>query len=247
MYKTKALGNLLTLDGLVMTTERDEFVYHEMISHPALFTHPNPEKVLVIGGGDGGTLREVVKHERVKEGHLCEIDGEVCDVSRKFLPDLAESMDHPKSTVFIQDGFDFLDKHQKAYDVILIDSTDPIGEAAKLFEDTFIHKVAGSLTDEGIAVMQCENPFFQLKVMKDMFGIFKKIFPVVQFYLAPIPTYPSGYWAFLMGSKKYDPAKDFQRDAWKQHGFKTKYYNDDIHFGSMALPQYVKDELKGLI
>jgi spermidine synthase len=243
VYRTKALGNLLTLDGLVMTTERDEFVYHEMLSHPALFTHPDPEQVLVIGGGDGGTLREVVKHARVKQGHLCEIDGRVCEVSKEFLPELAGSLEHPKSTVYIQDGFDFLDRHQKEYQVILIDSTDPIGEAAKLFEDTFIHKVEGSLTEDGIAVMQCENPFFQMDVMKSMYGIFRKIFPVVRFYLAPIPTYPSGFWAFLMGSKEYDPMTNFQTEAWNNCGFRTRFYNQEIHFASMAIPQYLKDEL----
>ncbi len=243
VYKTTQYGNLLTLDGLVMTTGKDEFFYHEMLAHPALFTHSNPEKVLVIGGGDGGTLREVIKHNDVKEGHLCEIDKMVCDVSLKYFPKISSSLNHEKTQVFYQDGFKFLDEHKANYQVIFTDSTDPIGEAAKLFEEPFIKKVYDALTDDGIAVMQCENPFFQLNIMKDMYQKFKGFFPHVSFYFAPIPTYPSGYWAFILGSRKYEPLKDFKETKWKERNFKTKYYNKEVHFGAFALPQYVKEGL----
>lgn len=244
IFQTKGFGKLLTLDGLVMTTDRDEFFYHEMLTHPALFTHPNPKRVLVIGGGDGGTLREVVKQERVEEGHLCEIDKMVCDVCEEHFPELSKSFKDPKSTVYIEDGFKFLDEHKGYYDVILVDSTDPIGEAAKLFEDTFIGKVVNALIDDGIMVMQCENGLYQLPVMKKMHDLLGNYFPEVHFYFSPVPTYPSGNWAFLMGSKKYHPLKDFQKEAWDKHEFKTRYYNQEIHNGAFALPQYIKEGLK---
>lgn len=244
VYETTALGNLLTLDGLVMTTEKDEFFYHEMISHPALFTHSNPRKVLVIGGGDGGTLREVVKHKKVKEAHLCEIDNQVIEAAKKYFPELSISFQDPKSQIFVEDGFAFLDNHQKSYEIILVDSTDPIGEAAKLFEESFIEKVYRSLTDDGITVMQCENPFFELDVMKKMFLNMQKYFKYVFFYFAPILSYPSGFWSFIMGSKKYHPLKDFRTKRWKNRTFNTKYYNKAIHYAAFALPQFVKDSIK---
>lgn len=243
VYETKAYGKLLTLDGLVMTTDRDEFYYHEMISHPALFTHPNAENVLIIGGGDGGALREVLKHPSVKKGHLCEIDKGVCDAARLHFPQMAKSFENPKSELFMQDGFKFLDAHKDFYQAILVDSTDPIGEAAKLFEDNFVKKVYDALTDDGITVMQCENPFYQLPVMKQMYDIVKKYFKHVNFYFMPVPTYPSGYWCFLMGSKKYHPVNDFNGKLWESLNIETTYYNDEIHRAAFALPQYVKREL----
>ncbi|OHD14100.1 MAG: spermidine synthase [Spirochaetes bacterium GWB1_36_13] len=243
VYKTKAFGNLLTLDGLVMTTERDEFFYHEMISHPSLFIHPNPEKVLIIGGGDGGTLREVVKHKKVVEAHLCEIDEEVCNAAKAYFPTLSESFDHPKSKIFIEDGFAFLDNNKSAYQVILVDSTDPIGEAAKLFEESFIKKVYDSLTEDGITVMQCENPLYKLDVMEKMYFDMKKYFEYVYFYFVPIPTYPSGYWSFIMGSKIMHPVKDFRKKRWNNKDFNTVYYNKDIHKAAFALPEFVKNKL----
>ncbi|HOJ49381.1 MAG TPA: polyamine aminopropyltransferase [Spirochaetota bacterium] len=241
IYKTKRLGNLMVLDGCVMTTDEDEFFYHEMISHPSLYTHPNPEKVLIIGGGDGGTLREVLKHPVVKEAHLCEIDGEVIEAAKKYFPNLSISFKDPRTSIFVEDGFAFLDRQKEYYDVILVDSTDPVGEAAKLYEESFFKKIYNSLKSDGIFTIQAENYFYELSVMKSLYNNVKSIFNKAYFYFSPVITYPSGNWSFLMGTKKYHPIKD---SDFNKYQIKTKYYNRNIHYASFALPEIVKGIVK---
>jgi len=241
VYKTKRLGNLMVLDGCIMTTEKDEFFYHEMLSHPSIYTHKDPKKVLIIGGGDGGTLREVLKHSFIQEAHLCEIDGEVIEAAKKFFPTLSESFKDPRAKIFVEDGFAFLDRSKNYYDIILVDATDPIGEAAKLYESDFFLKIYNSLKDDGIFTIQAENFFYKLNFMADLYKTVKKLFPNVYFYFSPVITYPSGTWAFLMGSKKYNPIKDVN---FSKGDISTKYYNRNIHYGSFSLPQMLKSMIK---
>lgn len=236
MIETEEWGNMLVLDGMVMTTERDEFVYHEMISHIPLFTHPNPKHVLVVGGGDGGVIREVLKHSSVEKAVLAEIDGDVIEASKTHLPSIAGALDDPRVDVQVGDGFMHIAESENKYDVILVDSTEPVGPAVNLFTKGFYAGISKALKDDGIFVAQSDNPWFKADLIKTVQQDVKSIFPITKLYTANIPTYPSGLWTFTMGSKKYDPIAD-QRKA----SIETKYYTDELHAASFALPKFVKD------
>lgn len=158
ILETQGLGKVLLLDGLVMTTERDEFFYHEMISHIPMNSHPNPERVLVIGGGDGGTVREVLKHDTVKEVVLCEIDGMVIDACKKYLPSIAGMLDDERVNIQVRDGIDYISQQEDAFDIILIDSTDPMGPGEGLFTEEFYSNVNKALKEGGIMSAQSESP-----------------------------------------------------------------------------------------
>lgn len=238
---TYAYGRMLFLDGCVMTSIKDEFVYHEMISLVPLNTHPNPENVLVIGGGDGGAVREIVKHPRVKKVTLVEIDGQVIETSKEYLPQIGAAFDSPKLTVLVADGIKHIQNHKKHYDVILIDSTDPIGPAAGLFALDFYRHVYEALKDDGIMVAQTESPFFESQLLKRIHTDLKTLFPLVKLYLASIPTYPTGLWSFTLASKGQDPLKVNPADIPDTN---TRYYNRDLHFASFVLPNFVADIFK---
>lgn len=241
MIKTVEFGNMLVLDGMVMTTERDEFVYHEMVTHPALFTHPNPKKVLVVGGGDGGAIREVLKHPSVEKAVLVEIDGKVIEASRKYLPTIAGKLSDPRVEVIIDDGFMHIAKAKREYDVIMVDSTEPVGPAVKLFERGFYQGIYEALTDEGIFVAQTDNPWFKAELIRKVFRDVKEIFPITRLYTANIPTYPSGLWTFTLGSKKYDPLAVKEEEIGEME---TKYYTPKLHHAAFVLPRFVEDLLK---
>ncbi len=240
-------GRMMLLDGLVMVTERDEFIYHDMITHPALFTHPNPKKVLVIGGGDGGTIREIVRHPEVELAVLCEIDGLVIEKSIDLLPSMASAIDgsNPKVKLHVDDGIAYIREHQGEFDVILVDSTDPIGPAVGLFEEDFYQTVFAALKDDGIMVAQSESPFYHADIQKEMFGNLRAVFPIVEMYQAFIPTYPSGFWSFAFASKKYHPVKDFDRERATNRAFHTRYYNEDLHLGAFMLPTFARENIAG--
>jgi len=235
-------GRVLVLDGFIMLTEKDEFIYHEMIAHVPLFTHPNPVRVLVIGGGDGGVVREVLKHKSVERVELVEIDEEVVNAARKFFPQVSSYLDDERVEVIFQDGIEFIKSKNGIYDVILIDSPDPIGPAVGLFEESFYKDVFSALNDFGIVVAQAESPFVFPDLIKKIHSVFNKYFPIVRFYLANVPTYASGLISFVLGSKKFDPVKDFNPN--KVAGFQLKYYNEQVHWASFALPNFFKDLLK---
>lgn len=241
MLETEEFGNMLTLDGMVMTTERDEFVYHEMVAHVPLFTHPNPRRVLVVGGGDGGVLREVVKHPEVEKVTLVEIDGKVIETSKKYLPSIASAFDHPKVEVIVGDGFMHIAESRDAYDVIMVDSTEPVGPAVKLFEKGFYEGISKALKEDGLFIAQTDNPWFKADLIRKVFRDVKEIFPITRLYTANIPTYPSGLWTFTLGSKKYDPLKV---DAGRFRDVDTKYYTKDLHFAAFVLPKFVADLTK---
>jgi spermidine synthase len=241
MIETEEYGNMLVLDGMVMTTEKDEFVYHEMVAHPALFTHPNPENVLVVGGGDGGVIREVLKHAKVKKAVLVDIDGKVIEYSKKYLPTIAGKLDDPRVEVIVNDGYMHIHDHKNTYDVIMVDSTEPVGPAVNLFTKGFYQGIHDALKEDGIFVAQTDNPWFKADLIQSVNRDVKEVFSIVRVYVANIPTYPSGLWTFTMGSKKHDPL------AVDESGIPeldTKYYTPRLHKAAFALPKFVEDLTK---
>ncbi|GAC91077.1 spermidine synthase [Anoxybacillus flavithermus NBRC 109594] len=241
MVETEEFGNMLILDGMVMTTQKDEFVYHEMVAHVPLFTHPNPENVLVVGGGDGGVIREVLKHPSVKKATLVEIDGKVIEYSKKYLPEIAGQLDDPRVEVKVDDGFMHIAQSENEYDVIMVDSTEPVGPAVNLFTKGFYAGIAKALKEDGIFVAQTDNPWFKADLIRTVQRDVREIFPITRLYIANIPTYPSGMWTFTLGSKKYDPL-EVSDDRF--HDIETKYYTKQLHKACFVLPKFVEDLVK---
>lgn len=243
---TYEYGNLMTLDGLVMVTEKDEFVYHDMIVHIPMAVNPHTKNVLVIGGGDGGTVRELMKYPHVEHVDMVEIDKLVVDASREFFPTISCELDNPKVTVLYEDGIKFIQGKVNVYDLILIDSTDPIGPGEGLFTTEFYNNCFKALTENGILINQNETPvyekFFEVGIGSNR--KLKKMFPNVHIYQANIPTYPGGYWLFNFASKKFHPVSDLKNDQWNELNIKTKYYNTELHKGCFALPNYVKEKIE---
>lgn len=237
---TETFGPMLVLDGMVMTTLADEFVYHEMISHPALFTHPLPKSVAVIGGGDGGAVREVLKHPQVELVVLAEIDGQVIAECRRHLPEIARALNDPKVAIHIGDGSSFLKEKRHEFDVVLVDSTEPIGPAAALFSREFYETVFAALRPDGLMVAQTESPFFNQAILAGASKDLGAVFPKVHTYLASIPTYPSGLWSFTLASKKYDPLFH-QRQP--HENFLSRYYTPELHRSCFTLPGFVQELL----
>jgi len=235
---TEVFGRMLVLDGIVQTTIKDEFVYHEMISHIPLFTHPNPKKVLVVGGGDGGAIREILRHPSVEKAVLCEIDGDVIDACKKYLPEISHALDDPRCEVFVGDGIKYVMDRKNEFDVIIVDSTDPFSIAEGLFGGNFYKDIFECLTEDGIFIAQTETPFYLPDTVRKVYDDAKAIFPVTKMFMAAIPTYPGGFWSFTVGSKKHDPS---QVDIGKIPNWDTKYYTPELHRACFVLPKYVKD------
>lgn len=192
---------MLVLDGVIQCTERDEFAYQEMLAHLPMFAHPNPKKVLIIGGGDGGILREVLKHELVESVFMCEIDKMVIEVSKKYLPGMAAQFDSSKLNLFIGDGFEFLKKHKNEFDVVITDSSDPIGPAESLFGQSYYQLLNESMADGGILSSQGECPWIDLSLVKKMVGFCRNIFAgQVKYAIGSLPTYTSGTMGYLICS-----------------------------------------------
>lgn len=240
VVETAGHGRLLLIDGMTMVSERDEFVYHEMIAHPALFLHPKPRRVLVIGGGDGGSVREVLKHRSVERCVLVEIDGLVVSASRKYIPQTAGALSDKRVEVLIDDGVKFVAETKERFDVVIVDSTEPFGPAKELFGTAFYSNVKRILTEDGIVASQAGSPFYEISTIKNLFKITKKIFPVVEVCLFNNLTYPGGLWAFTFATKGLHPLKDFRASRVKSAGLKLRWYNADIHSGSFALPSFLK-------
>lgn len=240
VVETVALGRMLFLDGMVMTSERDEFIYHEMIAHIPMLAHPNPKNVLVIGGGDGGTIREVLKHPSVERAVLCEIDGEVIEVSKKYLPSIAGKLDDPKVEIEVRDGAAYIAEHKNTFDVILIDSTDPIGPGEKLFTQEFYTHVLAALTENGIMACQSESPVAVPDECKRINKLLKSVFPYVQPYTACIPSYPGGQWTWSFCSKGLKPLDRVNEPVATELEKTCRYFNRDIHKTVFVLPNYVK-------
>lgn len=234
VLETEPFGLMLTLDDVIQTTVFDEFVYHEMIALVPLNAHPDPKRVLVIGGGDGGTVRECVRHPSVEEVTLVEIDARVVEVSRQYFPQLSSGLDNPKVKICYEDGIKFLEGRESAYDVIIVDSTDPVGPAKGLFEEPFYRRIERALAPEGILVAQTESPFYNLDLLQGIHGIWRRIFPVVRIYQGVVPTYPGGLWSFTLGSKKHDPL------AVRGRVIETgRYYSLAVHQAAFVLPSFL--------
>ncbi len=242
---TVEFGRILTLDGCLMVTEKDEFIYHDMIVHVPMASNPEIKKVLVIGAGDGGAVRELTRYQSIESIDMVEIDEMVVTVCKKYLPQTACSLDDPRVHIYYEDGLKFVRRQVNEYDLILVDSTDPFGPGEGLFTKEFYGNCYQALTDKGILVNQHESTYYDSYVdaMKRAHRRISEIFPIAKVYQAHIPTYPSGHWLFGYASKHYDPVRDLKADAWNGLGIKTKYYNTDLHTGCFALPNYVKEQL----
>jgi spermidine synthase len=238
---TVAYGRLLLLDGAVMTTDRDEFVYHEMISHVPMLVHPCPKRVLVIGGGDGGTVRELVKHPEVETVVLCEIDGLVIEACKTYFPKIASQLEHPKVTVKVGDGVAYMAEEASGFDLIIIDSTDPIGPGEGLFTEAFYRNAYNALNPDGILVAQTESPFLNAELIQKIYPIYERIFPIVRMYTGHIPTYPSGFWTWAFCSRQYGPELPQIHQSRIHTIEKTcQYYHAAMHEASFVLPQFLK-------
>jgi spermidine synthase len=248
ILEAKEFGKFFTLDGLMMVTEKDEFIYHDMIVHVPMATNPNIKKVLVIGAGDGGTIRELTRYKTIEKIDMVEIDKRVVDVCREYFPLTSCKLDESRVNLFFEDGLKFVRTKENEYDLIIVDSTDPFGPGEGLFTKEFYGNCYKALKEDGILVNQHESPYYDsdAAAMKEAHEKVNGFFPIIRVYQAHIPTYPSGHWLFGFASKKYHPIKDLDADAWNKLGIKTKYYNTDLHVGCFALPNYVKDMLKGI-
>lgn len=236
-------GRMLVLDGVFQTSIADEFIYHEMIAHVPLLTHPAPKRVLVIGGGDGGSVREVVRHAAVETVEMVEIDGMVVEVSKKFLPEISSAMQdkHPKLQLFIGDGIAHMKKIDNHFDVIIVDCSDPIGPGVGLFSREFYQDVYKALKPDGLFVQQTESPFYHQSLIARIHSDIRSFFPITKMYLANIPLYPGGLHSFTIGSKTYDPETVVVPDPLP---FSTRYYNERLHRSSFVLPNFVQHLLK---
>ena len=241
IFDSPEFGRFLTLDGFMMLTEKDEFIYHEMLVHVPMAVHPDVRNVLVIGAGDGGIIRELTRYETIEHIDMVEIDEMVVRICREFLPFTAGKLDDPRLTIHYQDGLKFVRHCENAYDLIIVDSTDPFGPGEGLFTREFYGNCFKALRDDGIMVNQHESPFYQADAvaMQRAHRRIVESFHISRVYQANIPTYPSGHWLFGFASKKYDPIADLDADAWNALGLKTGYYNTRLHVGSFALPNYV--------
>jgi len=239
IYETYKHGILFTLDDFVMTTEHDEFVYHELIAHVPLFSHKHLENVLIIGGGDGGTAREVVKHP-VTKIDMVEIDEEVVEMSKKYMPSLSKELTNPKVHLFFQDGVEFVQNTASEYDLIIIDSTDPLGPGEGLFDTEFYRTCLTALKDRGILVAQAESPFDNPNRVEQIFSKLRNVFPVVSAYTGIIPTYPGGLWCFAFCCKEPEALNFFDEARYNALQLELRYYNKRIHTACFALPEFVK-------
>lgn len=246
VFKSQEFGTFFTLDGLMMVTEKDEFIYHDMIVHVPMATNPNIKNVLVIGAGDGGTVRELTRYESIEKIDMVEIDKMVVDVCKEYLPQTASKLDDERVTLYFEDGLKFVRTVEDKYDLIIVDSTDPFGPGEGLFTKEFYGNCFKALKEDGILVNQHESPYYEeyAKSMKRAHKRIKESFPICRVYQAHIPTYPSGHWLFGFASKKYDPINSERVEEWGNLGLKTKYYNTDLHKASFALPNYVKEMLE---
>jgi len=223
LFENKNFGKILTLDGLLMLTEKDEYFYHESITHPALSLISKPEKILVIGGGDGKAIYEILKHNP-KEIHVVEIDKEVIEISKKNFK-WGNVFENKKVKIFIDDGYEFVKKTKEKYDAIIVDSSDPIGPAKKLYRKEFYLNLKNVLKKKGILVMQAESPIYHKKIQRKIYRELKKIFKICKFYFSPVPTYPSGIWSYIFCSDFYDPLKSKIKRIPKN----LKFYSEKIH------------------
>lgn len=247
VFECPEFGRFLTLDGLMMLTEKDEFIYHEMITHVPMASNPDIKNVLVIGAGDGGTVRELTRYSTVENIDMVEIDERVVEVCKEFLPQTACRLNDPRVHIFYDDGLRFVRGKENRYDLIIVDSTDPFGPGEGLFTSEFYGNCHNALTENGILVNQHESPYYNddAKAMQRAHRRIREFFDVCRVYQAHIPTYPSGHWLFGFASRSIDPL-NVDGDRWNSLGITTGYYNTDLHKGCFAIPNYVKKLLESV-
>lgn len=246
VFESEEFGRFLTSDGSVIFSEKDEFTYDEMIVHVPMAVHPNVRKVLVIGGGDGGVARELSYYDEIETIDVVEPDEMFVNVCREFFPDNARGLDDPRVKLHYRDGLRFLRGKQDEYDLIINDSTDPLGHTAGLFTKEFYGSCYKALHEDGIMVYQHGSPFFDEdeETCRAMHRKAFRSFPISRVYQAHIPTCPSGYWLFGFASKKYHPLRDLDAKRWRERNIKTWYYTTNLHAGAFMLPKYVEDLLE---
>lgn len=243
VLESKEFGKILVVDGDLMLTEKDEFIYHEMISHVPMAVHPQVERILVIGGGDGGVVRELAKYDTVEQIDVVEADPLLVEMCRKYFPQMACSLNDPRVHIYHEDGLRFIRSKSDAYDLIIIDSPNPFGAGEGLFTKEFYGNCFNALHEEGIMINQHESPFYKEEAFQCQ-RMHKRIvesFPISRIYQAHIPSYPSGHWLFGFASKRYHPIHDMDGIQWKLRGIQTKYYLPRLHEGVFALPAYVEE------
>ncbi|MBQ1517382.1 MAG: polyamine aminopropyltransferase [Clostridia bacterium] len=248
VFESPEFGRFLTLDGYMMLTEKDEFIYHEMITHVPMAVHPDVKKVLVIGAGDGGVIRELVRYPEIESIDMVEIDSLVVDVCKQYLPQTACRFDDPRLTLHFEDGLRFVRFKENEYDLIIVDSTDPFGPGEGLFTKEFYGNCCKALKDDGILINQHESPFYHddaLACQRAHKNIVNT-FPIAKVYQAHIPTYPSGHWLFGFASKKYHPLRDLNENRWNMRSLKCRYYTTMLHKGAFYIPAYVEELLKNV-
>lgn len=243
IFETTDWGNLMLIDGAVMLTTRDNFLYHEMMSHPALFTHPDPKRVVIIGGGDCGTLREVLKHRGVESATQCDIDEQVTRMAEKWFPELCERNGDPRAELLFDDGVAYMKNCEAgSVDIVIVDSTDPVGPAEGLFNKAFYESCFRALKDDGILVQQSESPLALLDLIRSMREEMGKAgFASFRTLPFPQPCYPTGWWSCTLARKS--GGFEFREQAARDSGLDTKYYSADVHRGALATPPFVAEAL----
>lgn len=243
LAETESHGRVLALDGRFMLSERDEFFYHEMLVHPALLSHSSPEKILIVGGGDGGALRETLRHP-VQKVVLVEIDREVVEVAKEWLPSVHRgAFEDPRVEVVVSPGEEFLPQHRGEFDVILVDSTDPVGPGAALFEPGFFRDCRGALKEGGILALQSGSPFLRPEEIQTVVGFLRSLFPTVVPYLGFMPLYPSGMWSYVLASLDRPPEEDALWERYRARGLHTRYLTPEVFRAACVLPPFVKELL----
>ncbi|MDI6690185.1 MAG: polyamine aminopropyltransferase [Actinomycetota bacterium] len=244
---TLEFGRMLVLNGAVQTSEKDEFIYHEMLVHVPLLSHTKPRRILIIGGGDGGALRRVLEHP-VEDIVLVELDEEVVKACRKFLPSInGDAFLDKRVKIIFDDGAKFVGNSREKFDVLIVDSTDPIGPAKALFTEGFYRAAHNILSKNGICVTQSGSPTFQMEELRNVYNGLKQVFPTVRVYLAFVPTYPGVLWSFTIASKKWDPAAvppEKVKERLISSNISTRYYTPEIHTACFILPKFIQGILE---
>ncbi|NCB15771.1 MAG: polyamine aminopropyltransferase [Synergistales bacterium] len=239
LVDTGEYGRMMILDGAIQITERDEFCYSEMMAHVALSSHPDPKRVLIVGGGDGGVLREVLRHKNVEKATLIDIDEEVINASKKFLPTISAALEDPRADVKPMDAMVYIKAARQEFDVAIVDSTDPVDFAAGLFEAPFYRDLRQALREDGMVIAQTESPFSDASVVKGAYDALRRVFPVARLCWGAMPTYPTGMWTYTVGSSSYDPSVPVRSCP---PG--TRYYTPDVHRAAFALPAFLSELIR---
>ena len=246
VFDSYEFGRVLVLDGYIMLTEKDEYIYHEMMVHVPMACNPSIQRVLVIGAGDGGTVRELCRYDSITQIDMVEIDEQVVKVCKEYLPQTACRLEDPRVHIYYEDGLKFVRRVEDTYDLIIVDSTDPFGPGEGLFTKEFYGNCFTALRENGILTNQHESTYYDsyTSMVSRTHRRMCSVFPVAMVYQAHIPTYPSGHWLFGFASKNIHPVYDFKPEAWEQLGLETKYYNTQLHTGCFALPNTVREVLE---